>query len=752
MNIATFSYTELVLWLRAQCPSFQRRIGGTAEFMAQTTPDAQFPVPYAFCMPLAQQGDETNIANATQDRHEIVAIIVALDNVEQGGVAQGRAAVARIDAVGTLQTEIEKAIYLWLPATFHLMQPPRFQQRVPMGMTNTRLWFQLEFEFPYQVHCNYFQPREVADWAETADLPQNHASNRILKIASHYNVTEEEVRSLDDGFFAEPHASQSTDAGDEARAAQEAESRVVAPGCCCNEGDYDLVSDGGLNANDDPDFHGSEIIVETDGVELTSEELPVAPNAVSGITPADDATDVPVSGTTVEWSPAKYATGYVVRFGTVNPPPIVVEATSKRYYNPGVLSGETEYFVAIDSVNAQGTTFGAVQSFTTEAILSPPGQVGLVYPLDGATGIAITDDIRWSAANLASSYVVRFGTVNPPPIVASGVTALSYDPGALLNNTTYYRRIDSVNGAGTVDGVVGVFTTVSGLPSQVAILSPANGETGVNCIGAVASWGAADDASGYDVYLDTTNGSTLVSSNQSGLTYALPSLVGGTTYYLRVDSRNALGVTAGTVQTFVAWNITALAAIIAARYERASGVLSSTSPRTLASVGQDVVRWEDVSGAGRHIDTLGSSPVARANDVNFEGGDGLRWAAGTTPWQVAYVVATWEGAATFPALNGLVVNNAYCGLFGSTGTTRVAASASAFVGTSMDSTFLPASDNAKVAIGFIATPYNGQIIVGMRASAGWFGGMKEIVVLASAPTEEQHSLIVNYLRARYATS
>ena len=76
-------------------------------------------------------------------------------------------------------------------------------------------------------------------------------------------------------------------------------------------------------------------------------------------------------------------------------------------------------------------------------------------------------------------------------------------------------------------------------PNPAVLVYPTN--AGWIFLDGVLSWsdgGGMPD--GYDVYLDTVNGSTLVSDNQTGTTYT-PTLAPGTTYYWKVIPYNANG-------------------------------------------------------------------------------------------------------------------------------------------------------------------------------------------------------------------
>jgi hypothetical protein len=75
--------------------------------------------------------------------------------------------------------------------------------------------------------------------------------------------------------------------------------------------------------------------------------------------------------------------------------------------------------------------------------------------------------------------------------------------------------------------------------------APANGATGV-AVSPTLSWAAVANATGYDVYFGTANpATTLVSTNQAGLTYAPTGLLGNTTYYWKIVPRSSAGSAAG---------------------------------------------------------------------------------------------------------------------------------------------------------------------------------------------------------------
>jgi hypothetical protein len=131
-------------------------------------------------------------------------------------------------------------------------------------------------------------------------------------------------------------------------------------------------------------------------------------------------------------------------------------------YTPSTMMNGTTYYWQVTAKNAAGSTRGAVSSFTT--IVAAPAVVSSPNPADGAAGVARNPTLTWSAAG-ATSYDVRFGTTNPPPQVATGVTAAAYTPAALDPGTTYYWQVTAKNAGGSTSGATWSFTTVAGLPA-----------------------------------------------------------------------------------------------------------------------------------------------------------------------------------------------------------------------------------------------------------------------------------------------
>jgi hypothetical protein len=90
-----------------------------------------------------------------------------------------------------------------------------------------------------------------------------------------------------------------------------------------------------------------------------------------------------------------------------------------------------------------------------------PGAPASPSPSNGATSVSTTPTLNWNAAG-ATSYDVKFGTSNPPPLVAGDQASASYTPSpALMPGTTYYWQVVARNGSGATTGPVWSFMTAT---------------------------------------------------------------------------------------------------------------------------------------------------------------------------------------------------------------------------------------------------------------------------------------------------
>lgn len=91
-------------------------------------------------------------------------------------------------------------------------------------------------------------------------------------------------------------------------------------------------------------------------------------------------------------------------------------------------------------------------------------------PADGAVDVAIDQDLSWEVEqSLGVTFDVRFGTTANPPIVATGLSDLTFDLPVMDLNTEYFWQVDSQVAGRTVSSDVWSFTTIA-LPD----LQPSN--------------------------------------------------------------------------------------------------------------------------------------------------------------------------------------------------------------------------------------------------------------------------------------
>ena len=169
-------------------------------------------------------------------------------------------------------------------------------------------------------------------------------------------------------------------------------------------------------------------------------------------------------------------------------------------------------------------------------------------PAHEAEGISINPVLSWTAGVAAESHDVYFGATNPPAFIDNQALAeTTYSPGPLTFNTTYYWRINEVQGSEVFAGPFWSFTTGSP-PLAAQDPDPADGLTGLKP-NTKLRWTPSVDADSHDVYFGTTDPPPFI-SNEDKAFYDPGNLDPNTTYYWRVDEKNIHGTTAGPVWDF----------------------------------------------------------------------------------------------------------------------------------------------------------------------------------------------------------
>jgi hypothetical protein len=204
----------------------------------------------------------------------------------------------------------------------------------------------------------------------------------------------------------------------------------------------------------------------------------------------------------LEWTAGETAAFHDVYFGT-NPAPGEAEyqgrqALTTYEHSPGLIPGIT-YYWRIDEVEADGATIhqGDVWSFTATSFTAWNPS-----PADDTECILTDADLSWGAGSTANRHEVYFGTDETAVANAttdsaefkSSQSGTTYEPGNLVNNTTYFWRIDEVEEDGTTHkGQVWSFKTLADIsiynPNQVGWWKLDGGCAGNNIV---------VDSSGYN--------------------------------------------------------------------------------------------------------------------------------------------------------------------------------------------------------------------------------------------------------------
>jgi hypothetical protein len=134
-----------------------------------------------------------------------------------------------------------------------------------------------------------------------------------------------------------------------------------------------------------------------------------------------------------------------------------------NYYDP-LLNYNTNYDWRVDEVNAAGgIKTGAVWSFSTQADPNPPipGKASSPSPSNGGSNVAINATLSWSAGANTTSHDVYFDTSSPPGFIVNQAGSTHNPPVDLAYGTTYYWRINEVNGTNKTTGDIWSFTTAA---------------------------------------------------------------------------------------------------------------------------------------------------------------------------------------------------------------------------------------------------------------------------------------------------
>jgi glutaredoxin len=258
----------------------------------------------------------------------------------------------------------------------------------------------------------------------------------------------------------------------------------------------------------------------------------------------DQSISAPASGTwsnTVTWDGALHNDGYGNTFGGIT---------------------EDNTFIIASVFASSG---GYVDETAAYRVGSnrPPNAPNTPNPANGATNVKLNPTLSWKCTDpdwFDDLYFdVYFEKDDPTPdvLVSDDQTGLTYDPGTLDMESTYYWQIIAHDEYGlTVNGPIWHFTTRGNSPPNTPKNpTPSDGATNIP-IKPTLHWTGGDpdsDTVTYDVYFDAENPNptTLVSNNQTGTTYKPSQLEYNTSYYWKIVAEDTFGeITEGPIWSF----------------------------------------------------------------------------------------------------------------------------------------------------------------------------------------------------------
>ena len=224
------------------------------------------------------------------------------------------------------------------------------------------------------------------------------------------------------------------------------------------------------------------------------------------------------------------------------------------------LAANTTYHYRAIATNAQGTSYGPDQSFTTSTILPQATTTAASFVTNGSASLNGTVNPNGMPTTVHFEYgvqpnVLSFATAPQD----AGSTSGNVDKWAsvidLTPNTTYFFRIIATSGGNIIAGSVQSFTTLSVKPLIISFGASGVTSTGatlnatVNANGSDANawfeYGTSENYDNWTVAQDVPllGGDTEISTTLGGLAT-------GRIYHFRVGAWNSNGITYSADQTF----------------------------------------------------------------------------------------------------------------------------------------------------------------------------------------------------------
>jgi fibronectin type 3 domain-containing protein len=260
--------------------------------------------------------------------------------------------------------------------------------------------------------------------------------------------------------------------------------------------------------------------------EVVGYNLPAAPTGLVA-TPG-------VNTVSLSWNAVSTATSYKVLRGISSGVYTVTNTVTTNAYVDNTAVGGTQYFYAVQAVNASGASPLSME-VSAMPIMALPG----VPPGLTATGTNGAVLLNWGIATGAATYNVKRSTSSGTEVTIANVSGTSYIDTTVVNGQQYFYKVSGVNGTGEGSDSTEASATPNVPPVAPTSLVATAGSNQVSL-----TWSGSAGATSYNVKRSITSGSgyvTIASTTAPTVNFTDLTAIKFTQYYYVVSAVSTYG-------------------------------------------------------------------------------------------------------------------------------------------------------------------------------------------------------------------